>query len=251
MIEGDSLTIPFLLTVIAGMATVIGSFLFLLIKTFHQRHLVFSLGLSAGAMIYVSFVELLRHAVDSLGMLHANLAFFFGVFLMMFLDFMLPHQYLNEREHGVAEAKLAKSGYLVAIGLAVHNFPEGMAVFLSGVSDLQLGISLAIAIGIHNIPEGVAVTMPIYYATKSKKKALSWAFVAGIFEPLGALAALWLFNDFLTESLVAYLFAFVAGIMVFISFDELLPHAYQERYHHYAISGLLLGMIVMMLSFVI
>ena len=99
MIEETSLAIPFLLTVIAGMATVIGSLLFLLIKTFHQRYLVFSLGLSAGAMVYVSFVELLRHAVDSLGMLHANLVFL-GVFLMMFLDFMLPHQYLNERAGG-------------------------------------------------------------------------------------------------------------------------------------------------------
>lgn len=251
MMDQDTYAIPFLLTVVAGMATLLGSLLFLFVKTFQRRYLVFSLGLSAGAMIYVSFVELLRHAVDTLGMLQANLMFFFGVFLMMLFDFLLPHQYLSEHETGVAHSKLAKSGYLVAIGLAVHNFPEGMAVFLSGVSDLKLGVALALAIGVHNIPEGVAVTMPIYYATRSKKKALSWAFVAGIFEPLGALAALWFFDGILTEALIAYLFAFVAGVMVFISFDELLPHAYQEQYHHYAIGGILLGMIVMMVSFVI
>ena len=169
----------------------------------------------------------------------------------MLFDFLLPHRYLQEHEEGVGAAKLAKSGYLVAIGLAVHNFPEGMAVFLSGVSDINLGISLAVAIAIHNIPEGIAVSMPIYYATKSKKKALSWAFLSGIFEPLGALAALWFFQGWLGDALIAYLFAFVAGIMVFISFDELLPHAYTEDYHHVAIAGLLVGMILMTLSFIL
>jgi zinc transporter, ZIP family len=251
VVYGHDIMVPLLLTFVAGMSTILGSLVFLLVRDYKRSYLVFSLGLSAGAMIYISFIELLHKAVMELGFAQANVMFFIGIIAMMLVDFLLPHQYLEETELGPDDNKLAKSGYMVAIGLAIHNFPEGMAVFLSGLVDIKLGAVLAFAIAMHNIPEGVAVSMPIYYATKSKSKAFWYAFFSGIVEPIGAIVALLVIGPNLTQALVAKLFAFVAGVMVFISFDELLPHAFGNKYHHHAIYGLLLGMGVMAISLAI
>jgi zinc transporter, ZIP family len=250
-INGHDVLVPLLLTLVAGLSTCLGSLVFFLVRDFKRSYLVFSLGLSAGAMIYVSFMELLHKAVLEIGFSSANTIFFIGIAAMMLVDFILPHRYLSEREGKCVDPSLAKSGKLVAIGLAIHNFPEGMAVFLSGLVDIKMGMVLAFAIAMHNIPEGIAVSMPIYYATKSRSKAFWYSFFSGIVEPIGAIVALWLIGSNLTQTLIAQLFAFVAGIMVFISFDELLPHAFGNRYHHHAIYGLLLGMVVMALSLAI
>ena len=242
-------TIPFMLTCLAGLSTVIGSFIFLFIKRFKDKHLIFCLGLSAGAMLYISLVELLGTAIHTVDFIPANLSFMFGIIVMMLIDFLIPHQYLQERE-GIDPRRKAlySTGVLTAAGLAIHNLPEGFAVFLSGVADIKVGIAFAIAIAAHNIPEGIAVSVPIYYATKSKRKAFTWSFISGVAEPLGAIIGLLLFGAYLSETLIAYLFAFVAGIMVFICLDELLPQAFQKDYHQHAIGGLLVGMIIMIAS---
>jgi zinc transporter, ZIP family len=245
----ESITIPLLLTLLAGLSTAIGSLIFLFIKRFKDSHLIFCLGFSAGAMLYISFVELLRISINDLGFLTANLFFIAGIAIMMVIDFCVPHRYLQEQEGIDPKRKaLYSTGILTAMGLAIHNLPEGFAVFLSGVANLKLGIAFAIAIAAHNIPEGIAVSVPIYYATKNKRKAFTLSFLSGIAEPIGAIIGILLFKPFLTQAVVAYLFALVAGIMVFICFDELLPQAFNKDYHHQATIGLLLGILVMIAS---
>ena len=163
-----------------------------------------------------------------------------------------PHEVrkVDEMSNPASSDKLIRSGKLFALAVAIHNFPEGMAVFTSALTDPVTGLSIALAISIHNIPEGITVSVPIYHATGSKKKAFCYSFLSGLAEPVGALAA-WLFLlPFLSPALMALIFAAVAGIMVFISFDELLPLAEEYGEHHLAILGLICGMLVMALTLV-
>jgi len=143
------------------------------------------------------------------------------------------------------------AGIFTTLGIAIHNFPEGVAVFMSAMVDIKLGIALAIAVALHNIPEGIAVAMPIYYATKSKRKALWYSFLAGFTEPAGAVIALLVLMPFLTASILSMALAFVAGIMVFISLDELLPLSCEDKGYHVSIAGFIVGMAVMATSLIL
>lgn len=241
--------LPLLLTFLAGIFTVIGSLITFCIKDFKKSHLQFSLGLSAGVMIYISFVELLSSAIKNIGFLKANLAFFAGIFLVMLVDFLIPHEYLEERikASGVDE-KLMKAGIFIALGIGIHNFPEGLAVFISSLDNIKIGIALAFAIALHNIPEGIAVAMPIFYATKSRSKAFWYSFLSGFAEPAAAVLALLILMPFLNPMILSLCLAFVAGIMIFISFDELLPLSCSDKGIHISILGVILGMLLMALS---
>jgi zinc transporter, ZIP family len=242
------LFIPLLITFIAGISTGIGSLIPLFFKTFNRKLLLFSLGLSAGVMIYVSFAELLPQAVEIVGFSKANIAFFVGVFFMLILDFLIPHHYIAE-DHLVRDQKeMKRAGMFTALGMAIHNFPEGIAVFMSALIDVNLGIALAIAVALHNIPEGIAISAPIYYATKSKSKAFWYSFLSGIAEPLGAVIAAIFFMKYITPVFLAYSLAFVAGVMVFISFDELLPLGFKGEENHVTVVGIFVGMIIMALT---
>jgi ZIP family zinc transporter len=241
--------LPLVLTFLAGISTGFGSLISLFIREYKRSYLQFSLGLSAGVMVYVSFAELLASAIETIGFLKANIAFFGGILLIMVLDFSIPHEYIEERmtlESG--DRKLMTTGILTTIGIAIHNFPEGIAVFMSSIGDIRLGIALAVAIAIHNVPEGIAIAMPIFYATKSRKKAFWYSLLSGIAEPVGALIGIAILMPFLTAAILSLSLAFVAGIMVFISFDELLPLSYEGDVGHMAIFGILIGMLIMALS---
>lgn len=157
----------------------------------------------------------------------------------------------ESRSESHKKRKLMRMGLLSAIAITVHNIPEGLATFIAALSDLSIGIPIAIAIAIHNIPEGIAVSVPIYYATGSRRKAFKYSFLSGLAEPLGALIGWMLLMPYLNESMFGVIFAGVAGIMVFISIDELLPAAREYGEHHLSIYGLIAGMAVMGVSLVL
>ncbi len=241
--------IPLLLTLMAGFFTLVGGFISLFLKDTNKRSIQFVLGMSAGVMIYLAFMELMPVAVRDLGFLKANLGFFAGVICVLMADFFLPHDYLGERYCVPnCEKRTIKAGVLTALGITIHNLPEGMAVFIAAVGDLKLGIALTFAIALHNIPEGIAVGVPIHAATGSKRKVLWVSLIAGLAEPLGALLALAFLMPFLNVTVLGYAFALVAGVMVFISFDELLPLSWDDHAQHTSILGVLAGMLIMAVS---
>jgi len=247
----NEIIIPFFLTLLAGLSTVAGSLIFFS-RIFQKRKFIsFFLGLSAGVMIYLSFMELLPYSIKGIGFLSANIFLFIGVIVMAFIDFIILHHYLEERvcrRQNVIDRKLLSTGVVVTLGLIIHNFPEGMAVFLSSFTNMRLGILLALAIAIHNIPEGIAVAVPIYYSTQNKGKAIKYAFISGMAEPMGAIIAYFLLKPYLNQEILSYIFALVAGVMIYISFDEPLPACFREGHGHRAILGIVLGMMIVFLS---
>lgn len=263
----QNLFIPFLLTLLAGLATGIGSLIAFFAKSTNKKFLSFSLGLSAGVMIYVSFVELFANSQDLLteemgdmaGMSMSVACFFVGMLLIGAIDKLVP-SFENPHEIRSVEsmeetpprnAKLMKMGVMTALAIGIHNFPEGIATFTAAVQNPTLGIAIAAAIAIHNIPEGIAVSVPIYHATGDKKKAFRLSLLSGLAEPLGALLAYWVLMPFMSPMLLGCVFAAVAGIMVFISLDELLPAAREYGEHHISIYGMMCGMAVMAVSLIL
>ena len=266
MVSENILT-AFILTLLAGLATGIGSAIAFFANHTNRKFLSFSLGLSAGVMIYVSFVELLQGAQGMLaqilghrsGSLLAAAAFFGGIVVAALIDKLVPaadnpHEMksLESMQHPPHDRrKLMRMGLMTALVITIHNFPEGIATFTAAVENPELGIAIAIAIAIHNIPEGIAVSVPIYYATQDKKKAFKWSFLSGMSEPLGALIAFLVLTPFLTPVVIGWALAGEGRIKVFISFDELLPAAREFGEHHISIYGLIAGMAVMALSLIL
>ena len=243
------------LTLIAGLSTGIGSAIAYFIKKPKIIYLAFALGLSGGVMIYISFMEMLPDAMETMGEKWALLVFFIGIGIMALIDLLVPepenpHNYADIGEPTVAQGshKLMRTGLFTALAIGVHNFPEGLATFAAALSDIKLGAFIAIAIAIHNIPEGIAVSVPIYYATGSKSKAFLYSFLSGVSEPVGALLGYLLLMPFLTPMVLAGTLAFVAGVMIYIALDELLPTAHRYGHGHLVIGGIVLGMIIMAAS---
>jgi len=243
-------TTALLLTAAAGLSTTIGSALGLLVQRPGRRFLGFTLGFSAGVMTLVSFVELLPGSVEVLGFGQAHLAFFAGMTVYFLIDLLVPHEYLGQHDHpgGERSGELMRVGLLVALGIGIHNFPEGMATFVGALQDTKLGVAIAVAIAIHNIPEGLAVSAPIYAATGSRGKAFLWSAFSGLSEPVGALLAGLVLWPFLGPVMMGWTLAVVAGIMVAISLDELIPAAKSFGSDHLPIVGVIVGMAVMALS---
>jgi ZIP family zinc transporter len=256
----ESVLAAFIFTLIAGLSTGIGSIIALIAKRTNTKFLCFSLGLSAGVMLYVSFMEMLPNAKDELckafgeksGMLYMLAAFFGGMGLITLIDFLVPESGNPHEMHGVEELNkrdaLHRSGLIVAISIALHNFPEGIATFTSALTGLDIAIPITVAVAIHNIPEGIAVSVPIYHATGNRWKAFWYSFLSGFAEPVGALIAYFFLMQHQTPALNGIILAAVAGIMVFVSLDELLPSAEKYGKHHISISGLVIGMLMMGLS---
>ncbi|MEN8148694.1 MAG: zinc transporter ZupT [Planctomycetota bacterium] len=237
-----------LLTLGAGLSTAIGGLIALAVKKPGPRFMGFTLGFSAGVMVHVSFVELLPHAVDTIDFMPAHLAFFVGMGAVFLIDFLVPHAWIGQHDHTEEQGKLMRTGLLVALGIGIHNFPEGLATFAGAMKSPELGVAIAVAIAIHNIPEGLAVAAPVYAATGSRKKAFGWTLVSGLSEPAGALVAALLLGPFLTEEVLAVFLALVAGFMVAIALDELVPAAKSFESEHSPILGVIAGAAVMALS---
>ncbi|MCK5592899.1 zinc transporter ZupT [Candidatus Bathyarchaeota archaeon] len=246
----DVVSLALLLSFLAGISTTIGAVVAFFIKKPTHGILGLTLGFSAGVMINVSFVELLTNSIDGIGFLHANFAFFVGITTIFAIDILIPHEYIAEKAQS-KDPKLMKTGILTALGIAIHNFPEGFATFACALYSIEVGVLLAIAVAIHNIPEGISVYIPILHATKNKRKAFLYSFASGISEPIGAAIGAAFLLVFMTDYLIGWILAFVAGIMVYISFDELLPAAHRYGKDHTVAIGVISGMAVMMLSLAI
>lgn len=255
------LIVPFLLTLFAGLATGIGSCIALFAKRTNTKFLSISLGFSAGVMIYISFVELFSEARLSLngyygknyGEFISIISLFFGMFLIAIIDKFIPerdnpHEPKDINDYSKKSNSLYKMGVLSAIAISIHNFPEGIVTFISTLENYKLGIPIAFAIALHNIPEGIAVSIPIYYSTGSKKKAFYYSFLSGISEPIGGIVGYFLFKPFINQLTLGIIFASIAGIMIFISLDELLPTAEKYGEHHLSVYGLISGMVTISIS---
>lgn len=260
----NNVVFAFLITLFAGLSTGIGSAIAFFAKTTNTKFLSLALGFSAGVMIYVSMVEIFPKAQDSLvtslgtelGPWVNVISFFGGMLLIAIIDKFIPKAENPHELHNVEDTEnetlkkdnLMRMGVFTALAIAIHNFPEGLATFVVAMQEPTLAIPIAIAIALHNIPEGIAVSVPIYYATGSKRKAFLYSFLSGLSEPLGAIIGYLLLMPFLNDVVLGVLFAGVAGIMVFISLDELLPASERYGEHHLSVYGLVSGMIVMALS---
>ena len=270
----------FLLTLLAGLSTGIGSALAFFTKKSNNKFLSLSLGFSAGVMIYISMVEIFfkskNFLVAELGLKAGSwvnvISFFGGMFLIALIDKLIPSgenphemhsiEEINEEnpeeshhneirikhEKAKASNSLLRMGVFTALAIAIHNFPEGLATFVSALQEPTIAIPIAVAIALHNIPEGIAVSVPIFYATGSKKKAFVYSFLSGLSEPVGALVGYLILMPILNDTVMGIIFGMVAGIMVYISLDELLPSAREYGEHHLAIYGLVGGMILMAVS---
>ncbi len=257
------------LTLFAGLSTGIGSAMAFLSNRTNTKFLSVALGFSAGVMIYISFVEiffkgqtlLIANYGAKLGTTINVVSFFAGMFLIAIIDKLItgfenPHEDmliedLKDKDKQQKFKSLHKTGLVTALAIGIHNFPEGLATFFTALQDPKMGVAIAFAIAIHNIPEGIAVSIPMYYATGSRKKAFLYSFASGLAEPLGALIGYFFLRQFIGETLIGCIFTGVAGIMVFISLDQLLPAAREYGEHHLSVYGVIAGMITMALSLIL
>lgn len=253
------------MTLIAGLSTGIGGLITYFSRKPNARFLSISLGFSAGVMLYVSMVELFAQSKETLsaalggsGYPIAVLSFFGGMLAITVIDRLVP-EYENPHEmtylDGAGEDELAansgkmmRMGLITALAITIHNFPEGMATFVSALQGEELALPITMAIAIHNIPEGVAVAVPIFYATRDRKKAFWYSLLSGLSEPFGAILGYLLLRPFMSDTLMGVVFGAIAGVMVYISLDELLPSAEEYGGHHQAMLGLIAGMAVMAVS---
>jgi len=268
--ETQTYLFAFLLTFIAGISTGIGGLLAFFTTKTNTKFLSVSLGFSAGVMVYISMIELFQESLaffndargENAGKWLTVMFFFGGMFIIALIDKLIPNfenpheiktvEQINEKDRKASPPKdfkkLKRVGLVTALAITIHNVPEGLATFITALQDPAMGIAIAIAIAIHNIPEGIAVAVPIYYSTGSKKKAFLWSLLSGLSELVGAIIGFLILMPFLSPMLFGALFAMVAGIMVFISFDTLLPAAREYGENHLAVYGLILGMLVMAIS---
>ena len=262
--ELKNVLFAFSLTLVAGLSTGIGSALAFYTKQTNKKFLSVALGFSAGVMIYVSMIEIFAKSRSALEIVYgptvgygvATLSFFAGIAIIALIDKFVPsvenpHELRDVEEAGAGRTKdpaLLRMGMMSALAIGIHNFPEGLATFASAMQNPTLGISIAVAVAIHNIPEGIAVSVPIYYATGDRRKAFAFSFLSGLSEPVGALVGYFLLRSFFHDGMFGVIFGAVAGIMVFISLDQLLPTAQKYGEHHLSIYGLIAGMAVMAIS---
>ena len=245
------MSVPLLLTLLAGAATFIGAFLGVLGQKPSNRVLAFSLGFAAGIMLLISLMEMLPEGMSPVlgyGMFIVGLLGYFG------LDRLLPHahpQDLVQKTTQPLPGSIKRTAILLTLGISLHNFPEGIATFVTASSNLELGFGIALAVALHNIPEGLAVAGPVYAATGSKRTAIFWAGISGMAEILGGVLAWLILGSLISPVVMAAIMAAVAGIMVALSVDELMPLAKEIDPNNNPSYGVLCGMSVMGLSLVI
>lgn len=256
--------IAFSICLAAGLATVLGSLLVFFQKTPNPRILAFGLAFAGGAMVYVSLTEIFTKSTEAFtsafgaqyGFTYATFAFLAGLLLVMLIDVFIPnpHETLDPNDPNFQEKNrnhIARLGLMAAIAITAHNLPEGLATFFATLENPSIGLPLALAIAIHNIPEGISIAAPVYFATRSKSRTIIACLISGLAEPLGALLGYAILQPFLSSAIFGGVFGVIAGIMVFLSLDELLPAAKRYASGHETVYGLCAGMVVMALSLVL
>lgn len=251
--EPGSVGVALLVTTLAGLATSIGSLLAMAIRPSNRWAMTLAMGFSAGAMLLISFVELLPAAAaqfggGSRGTWLALAAFLVAFGLAAVADAVVPDEpspVVSGHRPGQVPLRAA---VFVAVAIAVHNIPEGMATFFLSLDQATIGISVAVAVGLHNIPEGIAVSAPILAATGSRARAFAYSALSGLAEPLGALLAYLVLAPFLSDALFGVLSAGVAGLMVYVSIHQVVPLAHRSELPRPAVIGVLGGMAVMAVS---
>jgi ZIP family zinc transporter len=269
MFTENTVVLAFLLTLFAGLATGIGGLLALLSKKVDPKFIAGSLGFSTGVMLYIAFVDFLKVSEeafsinfdDKTALIYTTSCFFLGILIMGLIDYLIPcfenpHEMhspeeMDEENKSCKKPKLYRVGIFTAIALAIHNVPEGLVTFIATLEEPMVGLSVALAIAIHNIPEGIAVSVPIYHATKKRRVAFFYSLLSGAAEPIGGVIGYILLINYFNSFAEGIVFAFVAGIMVFISLDELLPSAEKFHQHHVTIYGLIAGMATIALSLIL
>ncbi|MCD9033700.1 zinc transporter ZupT [Luteimonas sp. Y-2-2-4F] len=251
-------------TTAAGLATGIGGLLVFTTKAPNARMLAFGLAFAGGAMVFVSLSEILNKSIlsfssvygDTRGFTYATLAFLGGLLLIVGIDRLVPnpHERLEAddpffRQHNREYIK--RVGLLTAFAITAHNFPEGLATFFATLGDPGVGLPLAFAIAIHNIPEGIAIAVPVYYATNNKRLAFVASLLSGLAEPVGAIVGYAVLRPVMSEGVFGGVFGLIAGVMVFLALDELLPAAKRYAKGHETVYGLVAGMSVLALSLVL
>lgn len=256
MFENQSF-IPLLLSSIAGMSTVLGTFIIFFSKSHNKKLITFALAFSAGVMITVSFTDLFVSAEEILSKYHGNingvlytlLFLIIGAIIAMLIDEFIPEA--PRKVPSEKTGKLYRVGFVSMIALMIHNFPEGIATFVSSYDDITLGSTITLAIALHNIPEGISIAMPIYYSTGSKAKAFKYTFFSGLAEPVGALLAFLVLRPFINDIILSVIFATLTGIMLYISFAELIPTSRQYGYDTIYLFSIFLGVCIIPLSHVL
>lgn len=236
---------PFLLTLFSGLATVLGSFFIFFNKD--KKILVSSLAFASSVMMSVSFLDLIPESIHILTTVYFKEKLFLVIILNIILGIFISW-FIDKQKEKFEGSHLYKIGIISMIAIILHNFPEGMATFMAGSENTKLGITLAIAIGLHNIPEGITIAIPIYYATGSKKKAFLYTFVSGISEFVGAIVTAVFLKPYIDHVILGSLFSIIAGIMLYISFIELLPTALQYHQKRRIIIFFIIGIIMMTLN---
>ncbi len=266
--ELHSVIFAFAITLFAGLATGIGSAIAFVAHRMSRSAISFALGLSAGVMLYVSFVELFRESQevlselygDKLGVTVATLSLFAGIAVIWVIDFVIPdyenpHEIRDENASSkgaeLDPQKAKRLGLMAAVAIAIHNFPEGISTFVTAIESPSLGVAIGIAIALHNIPEGIAVSIPIYQSTGSRAKAFWYSFLSGLSEPLGAMLAYFVLAPYIDDNLMGIILAAVSGVMIYVSIDELLPAARGYGKHHASIFGVIVGMAIMAATLIV
>lgn len=250
--------LPLILSLVAGLSTVIGALIVFVSRSENKGLISFALSFSAGVMITISFTDLFPTAEASLSKYHGKfLGVIFsliflsaGILMALLIDKFMPENEKHPENYKIQNSNLYRVGFVSMIAIMLHNFPEGIATFISGYEDTSLGIYVAIAIALHNIPEGISVAMPIYYSTNSKFQAFKMTFISGIAEPIGALITFLFLKPFINEIILGVVFSIVAGIMLYISFGELIPTARRYGYNGIYLLGIFMGIVFIPLSHV-
>ncbi|KAM1039502.1 hypothetical protein ACFX13_029549 [Malus domestica] len=245
------------LSLVGGLSTSFGALLVIVNETPNLKMLGLLQGFAAGLMLSISFLDLAHNAINSIGFLKGNLWFFGGVIFFAFIANFIPEPTLapiSKKDEGGKDTlkkqrrQVLFSGIVTAIGISLHNLPEGMAVFLGSMKGLRVGVNLALAIALHNIPEGVAVALPVYFATQSKWQAFKLATLSGLAEPLGVVIVAYLFPSSLSPEILEGLLGSVGGVMAFLTLHEMLPLAFDYAGQKQAIKAVFLGMAFMSAS---